>query len=296
MRTITPLHRAALAAAFLLLLWHTPVLAQGELPPKPFMWISKTAGATRREHFDSLKLAAFSKATGVTQHKDYHLGNFLGMIQYFRNQYGADFAWLEVYLGIYGPDQPADRAGRLTLIFAPFSFEKGNLGLYDLPDSSFFDSSNAGQYQIDTGAFNVLTARYAALMPLNSISDSDEYNQYKGKLSDTRSVRYCAGDLDTLVSEQSRIHYRTDGKTVMHFTKNFIAFFGAYEQAGAHFNNRTVLTFNWTDEKGRIIFLEDTYDFYKRKPGMTACPDIYKMKINPLGADNGLLCPPNCPN
>jgi hypothetical protein len=276
---------------------------------KPYMWFEHKPEYAK--NFTSIKLPYLDDTTRKVQPRSFYLGNFVEMLQYFEDNYKSPkFECLHIYIAQYSDENstgvPKNCGNLLTLIFAPaseYSSSQPDLDYFIIPPDQSFDSDNGDDFKIDKKLFEEWTKNYIDIMPAlrKTYDTTKRENQVNGKPSDTRCITYCSKDLSELVLEQGYIHSR-DGKNAR-LKKSMTATLAAFGDTG-HPNthsgkNRIFLIFDFLDDKGKTIYLEETTGFSGRNPTRGTCRYCVSSSFDKAmkGLDNGQLCPPcqNCP-
>ena len=282
--------------------------------PLPFMWSKNDPQLIKRF---SKKLSLIDKFTGDSHPSSFKLGNFLGMIKYFKDTYGADFQCLHIYIVAYSiedsPYVPEDCGNLLTLLFAPAKAyvnptTKTDLAYFTIPPETPFDATDIAKFKIDLTKNPELPKEWRRnyinkIMPAiyKTIDDTDPDNYENDNLADTKCITYCAADLLQLVNEIGYIH--TDKKTdkEIKYSPNMQASFAAFGSNGnprrsGVSKKRLFVQFDFLDESDTITYLEDMKEYVKRpKPPKENCLSCVKITMKEI--NNGQLCPPstNCP-
>lgn len=287
-----------------------------EYPEKcqlPFMWSKNDPQLIKR--FVSKKLPLINNHTGVLQPSSFTLRNFLGMIKYFKETYGADFQCLHVYIVAYSnegsPYVPEDCGNLLTLLFAPAKAyvnptTKTDLAYFNIPPETLFDPTQIAKFIIKNPDLPTEWRRnyINKIMPAmyKTIDDTEPDNYDHDNLADTKCITYCAVDLLQLLYEKEYTH--TDKKTnkEIKYSPDMQVSFAAFGSKGNPRRSdiakkRLFLQFDFLDEEGTVRYLEDTKEYDKRPKAINEnCKNCVPITIKEL--NNGQLCPPstNCPN
>lgn len=290
---------------------------------QPYMWSKNEPRMIR--HFINRKLPLINKKTGISQPDNFTLGNFLGMIKYFKDHYydplhqsPDTFAYLHVYIAAYSNDGtsiyvPAGLGNHLTLLFAPAS-EKDDLDYFNIPPGISFNEKDIDKFKIDKTQHSKLSQEWmdnyidnAMQAILKTIDTNLKDNRIKrgSEASDTRCITYCKNDILELVDEQTFAH--TKHSNTIDFSTSMRASFAAFGSKGntrhqKKGKKRLFVQFDFLDKDNtnKIIYLEQTDGFGGRKPsigGSCRYSQIVDDKNAILSTDNGQLCPPctNCP-
>jgi hypothetical protein len=270
--------------------------------PKPYMWSVNNPQWV--ENFVEIKEPELDKYyAGVEQPSLFVLGNFLCMISYFNKQYVTDFQCLHVYIAAYSkendPKVPQGYGKKLMLIFAPAKGKTDIGDYYAIPPNTPFDETNAANFKIND-VQKEWRENYTNDL-VNSLSKTignfpDDQIQV-GKFSDTRCITYCRQDVLDLVAEQTYTHKNFLGGTI-DLSNSMLARFAAFGMNGnprrsKSSKKRLFVQFDFLDNAGHIVYLEDTQGFWGRAARKQTCADCLPVHAN----DNGQLCPPstNCP-
>jgi hypothetical protein len=260
---------------------------QDTLGAKPYMWVPMKTGQERVTLFNKIKLAKIGRNCGTAQTNHFLLQNFLGFIQYLEETYSEDFLFMHVYIGICKGQQsvPTNFSKKLILIFAPASSEsiQSDLKYYILPTK--FDPKNPEKFEITKKEKDAWTTKFVASMPLETIDEGDANNQFPSDTntyktpSDTRYVRYCAGDLHDLIEVKK--YYTSHGYDI---TADMLGYLGAYSDT-SDYKNRILIQFEFLTKAHKIFYLDTIPGFLRLPDGASEC----------FGAtDNGQLCPTYC--
>jgi len=278
---------------------------------KPYMWSKNKPRMIK--HFINRKLRLLSEATGKSQPSSFKLGNFLGMVKYFKDTYDKDFECLHVYIAMFsaeGLEVPKGHGNELTLIFSPAKKTETDPKYFIIPPDKPFDEKKPGDFKIDKKLAMAWRDNYikAAESIKKTINKNNPYNEIKpGEVSDTRSITYCSKHLLELVAEQGYTHAdRSNNK--IDLSKDIQASFAAFGSKGnprheKKGKKRIFVEFGFLGSDGKLIYLEDTKDFRERvpkgrKPRKEKCMICQPDRPGNKDIDNGQLCPPssNCPD
>lgn len=261
----------------------------------PGMWVDKLTSVERKSSYN-LKHYLMSNYTSIEQTDSIFYPDFFNMITYFINTY-RDYQGVRVYIAQY-PTRQLDRKvpigweNKLTLIFAPTKATGKDRGNYFVitPDKNF----DAAKNEITPDQKKNWTRLYVKnILPsiLETLDKTDEENYVNDNLSDTRSILFTKVNIDELMSEleaANQLHHRI-GLKQQNIT-GVKAYFASYTSNGDKYGehqNRLHIQFEFTNDKGEIIYLDDDDTSRTPKP------------ITPAGSssglDNGQLCPANCP-
>jgi len=302
-----------LLGAFILIFFVNDINAQDNAAPprKPYMFSYKNPQYLK--NFNNIKLPLLDDHTNTMQPRSFRLGNFLGMIEYFNDEYGEDFECLHVYIAAYSDEYsahvPKNCGTLLTLIFAPATKNsKTDLGYFTIPPNESFDENYIEAFTIEQKIYKEWTDNYITkVMPaITGTVDDIPANQINGDRSDTRCITYCKEDLLELVNEPTFPHFDAHSNKITIKT-DMMASFAAFDEHGNPNNHdqgakRLFIQFDFLDAKGKIVHLEHTRGFEDRPAAKTTtCPDCHPAdkKVNDFRSlDNGQLCPPcdNCPS
>jgi len=285
--------------------------------PKPFMYWPDDH--TNVQNFNSNKYDILKNVFHVDQPKQFTLGNFLGMIKYFSNNY-PQFECLHVYIAAFlptgNPRVPQGCGNQMTLIFAPATNGDENgpndLDYFILPPHLSFSETNINDFKIDFTTFQDWTNYFQTkflgkLLPTLNNNDADNRDPKTNKYSDTKYITYCKSSLIELVCEQTYIHKSlADPSSEIKLGNDMIARLAAF---GANGNprrpgtgkgrKRLFVQFDFLDEANKqIVYLDDMDGFEKRPDPQGQCGDCIPAKQikdkKVLAVDNGQLCPTVC--
>ena len=130
--------------------------------------------------------------------------------------------------------------------------------------------------------------------PTNTIE-----NYYDGKLSDTRSILYCVSNIKEYLNE--REYQKEKGVILTGIKIDFASYTNkghvACNENKTKYKNRLIIQFEYVkkNKKGEdeIFDIDDQHE--GRQPQCNTL-NLLKGKEKILTADNGLLCPANCPH
>jgi hypothetical protein len=269
--------------------------------PKPYMWAPKDDALL--QNFKQRKKQVLDDAFHIPQTDSFYLGNFLGMMAYFESRYGADYTCLHIYVCVYGPrgrrHAPNGARNKLTLVFAPAKAARGrlkDLGYFTFQTGIPFNPGNPKPFKLRKGVFKNWHRNFSRNMLgklWRTVRDSTDENREDNRYTDTRAITYCREDLHELIQEQCYTH--TIAQQPVSISKDFIARFAAYGDTAGKLRKRLFVWFDFTDNQGHILPLENTDGFSNREHARGQCTSCQREQQI---VDNGQLCPPstNCPN
>lgn len=289
-----------LLSKFLLLIFFSLTLLKGFGQPVNCarralaMYVPKYDGIDRVIEFNYTKLKKLSLKFENPQINRLRLGNFFGMIEYFKNKYKEEFKFMRVYIAVYPEKQSVDPIvfkNKWTLIFAPASADDANSDLAYYIFRSNFDSADPVKSEITEAEMKAWTKKFVELMPYEPFGTSELENQYPSATdpnrvpSDTRYVTYDVNNLIELLTAWKCLLSSYD------LSSHLNAYLGSYGANGStlpreegKFMNRINIQFELLYKDGQEFYLDDI-------PGF----DELIKKETLKAVDKGLLCPPHCP-
>jgi hypothetical protein len=262
--------------------------------PIPQMWFDKFEGFDRIGNFNKYKKDALSRSSGVTQFGRVDLGNFFGMLRYFKDAI-PNYAKLKIYIAMYSdetrPGVPTNFGKQLTLIFSPADEDGRGISsniYYVIPPGESFDENDVEHSQIDHDRLTEWKENYFRNMPFDTIDSDNPENICKGctydKAMDTIAVFYRESALYELIEEQEYPHRDITNTRDIELSKDCTVFFTSQNiNPMTRPNFRITLDFEFTIWPFTPVYLEDTYGFKQRQV------------LRLTGVDNGQLCPTYCP-
>jgi hypothetical protein len=273
---------------------------------KPWMYVDKITSGIREKEFD-IKYDAIRTKTGVIPEHYIYYPAFFDMIDYFQRKYKTQYSYLRVYFAVYplrttDPTVPASLQNKITLIFAPVDCYNRDLGNYFnmKPGEKKFSPVDAEIKKRQKELWTSLFIQTVLPALRETIKNPDSNDSEEGEVSDTKSIRYAADNVNEIYNERFRSAHKHMNK---HDTiTGMKAFFASYTDDGdtlrkKRYKNRLHIQFEFTNEKGDIIYLEDDSEDQFIHGHPHPYPDYDELLDNKEfhGANNGQLCPANCP-
>lgn len=279
------------------------ISVQAQKKTKPYMWVDRNTSEERQKAFKKVYKMIPSNL-GIKQDAFIWYPGIFQILKSLQTKHGDNYKFLRVYLALTpaeasDPEVPKGWGNKIMLIFAPAggigaSGEPEDLGdYYCMRPNVTFDKHID---EIPESSKKIWTGLYIdKILPhISTRLDDIEENKIGDVISDTRSIRYLKTNWQELINELSREHFikRKPAKIT-----GMKACFAAYTNAGTGefgcYPLRLHIEFEFTNDKGDIIYLEDDKDDQFSHNDHPFEDDLPPCSLG--AANNGHLCPANCP-
>ena len=291
----------------------------------PSMWVSKANSIERRLWFRFGTLVPGNKSkeriiTGLsgnpsrkTLSSKFPVSSFDDLIRSMESDFPSGFNGLNVYVTAFratcrGPLDPATTPNKeLVLVYAPARVTDSNyadLGIYYI-----INPNDNRCHRVTTEIKNCWHSYYISSVVRGSSgllttldSREDENQAPDGTKSDTRLISYNYDHFkDFIVNERNYQDNNPETNPQRIRISEIEIVWASYPETGIgtnrygyredKFKNRLIIIFEFI-RNGKIFYIDDATDF----PGRLESMNRKKMRYGfDFGADNGQLCPPNCP-